>query len=130
MKERVERKVENAESVWLPSAHRMQCSHWLTDCGKCRAPIGSKNAGVQAPFGSQIERMQGSHWLKECGKCQAPIGTQNAEMQGFYWLTACGECKAPIGSQNAGICSCVYGAQTKSDDQTKYEKSLFFSHYC
>jgi hypothetical protein len=51
---------------------------------------------------------------------RAPIGLKSAECEG-----------PPLAHRmrgSAGLCSCVYGAQTKSDDQTKYEKSLFFYH--
>jgi hypothetical protein len=81
MKERVERKVENAESARLPLAYRlqrMQGSYWLTEC---RAPIGlqiAENAGL--PLAHRMRR--------------APIGLRSAESAGLPWFTECGECRA------------------------------------
>ncbi len=89
MKDRVERKV--VMYAWLPLAHRMQGSHWLTDCGEYRALIGSQNAGFAGlPLVYTVRKVQGSHWLTECGVCRAPIGLHSAESVGL------------AGSQNAG----------------------------
>jgi hypothetical protein len=112
MKDRVKWKVENAESVWLPLAYRLrgvQGSHWLTECGVCRAPISSKNAGSAGrPIGTLHAENAGIPLAqKNAGSAGLLFAQRMREVQGAHWHTQnaqnAGLPLAPIGSQKAGL---------------------------